>query len=70
MPRQLPPSLGFGSLGRAHKKGGVVLSAYHATQGRRIVQTSIITSKHPAGSRVEKDFSPFSRPLSVVLGGQ
>ena len=26
-----------GLYGSAHKKGGVVLSAYHATQGRRIV---------------------------------
>ena len=34
----------------AHKKGGVVLSAYHATQGRRIVQTSINTFCPAAGS--------------------
>jgi hypothetical protein len=40
--------------GRAHKKGGVVLSAYHATQGRRIVQTSIITMPGQSGSRREK----------------
>jgi hypothetical protein len=36
----------------AHKKGGVVLSAYHATQGRRIVQTTIITLRRSAGFKL------------------
>jgi hypothetical protein len=40
----------------AHKKGGVVLSAYHATQGRRIVQTSICTMALPDGSLGAEEF--------------
>jgi hypothetical protein len=49
--------------GWARKKGGVVLSAYHATQGRRIVQTSVITMPGQSGSccgkkvRVNQRFS-------------
>jgi hypothetical protein len=48
----------FASFSSAHKKGGVVLSAYHATQGRRIVQTSLYTSVNVGGSGDRNKFIP------------
>src|SRR5579859_5991501 len=47
---------GLQSIRSAHKKGGVVLSAYHATQGRRIVQTSMYTQVSWGGSPCSQKF--------------
>jgi hypothetical protein len=58
---QTPSQQSPATVCNAHKKGGVVLSAYHATQGRRIVQTSIITTDAINGSWGWKEFSRNSR---------
>jgi hypothetical protein len=39
----------------AHKKGGVDLSAFHATQGRRIVDVSITLPLQAGSPTLKKD---------------
>src|SRR4051812_28688256 len=63
-PRDVQPLGSFCELRRAHKKGGVDLSAFHATQGRRIVDIRDTPAKW-AGSSNAEDFQCFRQPAPV-----